>query len=218
MRRSSMGCCHTPSTSWAKRTWRCSSSRGPYPAVVARRAGGGRLGGSTLFETDIAWWMQNYSLRMKEWKMQETNRHDLRHDAVVVGGGSAGLSAALGLGRSRRRTLVLDAGEPRNAPSSGVHGFFSRDGIPPKELLRIAREQLEPYPSVEVRSARATRASDEDGDFEVDLDDGSDVRTRKLLLATGVADELPEKPGFKELWAGASTTARSPSSPTRLPR
>lgn len=63
------------------------------------------------------------------------------------------MSAALVLGRSRRRTLVLDAGEPRNAPSSGVHGFFSRDGTPPKELLRIAREQLEPYPSVEVRSA-----------------------------------------------------------------
>ncbi len=133
--------------------------------------------------------------------MQETGRHDLvRYDVVVVGGGSAGLSAALVLGRSRRRTMVLDAGEPRNAPSSGVHGFFSRDGIPPKELLRIAREQLGPYPGVEVRSARATGASGEDGDFEVDLDDGSVVRTRKLLLAAGVADELPEKPGFKELW------------------
>jgi thioredoxin reductase len=133
--------------------------------------------------------------------VQETGRHDLvRYDVVVVGGGSAGLSATLVLGRSRRRTLVLDAGEPRNAPSSGVHGFFSRDGISPKELLRIAREQLEPYPSVEVRSARATGASGEDGDFEVDLDDESVVRTRKLLLATGVADELPEKPGFKELW------------------
>jgi thioredoxin reductase len=110
------------------------------------------------------------------------------------------LSAALVLGRSRRRTLVLDAGEARNAPSSGVHGFFSRDGIPPETLLQIAREQLGTYPGVEMRSARAAGARGRDGDFEVILDDGSVVRTRKLLLATGVVDELPEKPGFEELW------------------
>ncbi len=132
--------------------------------------------------------------------MQETGRHDLQYDVVVVGGGSAGLSAALVLGRSRRRTLVVDSGEPRNAPSSGVHGFFSRDGIPPQELLEIGREQLEAYPSVEVRSARVTGTSGENGDFEVILDDGALVRARKLLLATGVVDELPEKPGFEELW------------------
>jgi thioredoxin reductase len=110
------------------------------------------------------------------------------------------LSAALVLGRSRRQTLVVDSGEPRNAPSSGVHGFFSRDGIPPEELLKIGREQLEPYPSVEVRSARVTGARGENGDFEVILDNESVVRTRKLLLATGVVDELPDRPGFKELW------------------
>ena len=110
------------------------------------------------------------------------------------------MSAALVLGRSRRRTLVLDAGEPRNTPSSGVHGFFSRDGIPPETLLQIAREQLVPYPGVEVRPARAAGARRRDGDFEVILDDGTVVRTCKLLLATGVVDELPEKPGFEELW------------------
>jgi thioredoxin reductase len=75
--------------------------------------------------------------------MREKDRYDLRCDVVVVGGGSAGLSAGLVLGRSRRQTLVLDATEPRNAPSSGVHGFLSRDGIPPEELLKIGREQLE---------------------------------------------------------------------------
>jgi thioredoxin reductase len=137
---------------------------------------------------------------LKERKVQETDMHDLKYDVVVLGGGSAGLGAALVLGRSRRRTLVLDAGEPRNAPSSGVHGFFSRDGILPKELLKIGREQLEPYPSVEVRSARATGTSGENGDFEVILNDGALVRARKLLLATGVVDELPDKPGFEELW------------------
>ena len=131
---------------------------------------------------------------------QGMDRHDLRYDIVVVGGGSAGLSAALVLGRSRRRTLVLNSGEPRNAPSSGVHGFFSRDGILPEELLEIGREQLEPYPSVEVRSARVTGTSGENGDFEVILDNRAVVRSRKLLLATGVVDELPEKPGFTELW------------------
>jgi thioredoxin reductase len=144
--------------------------------------------------------VRNYDLWREERKVQETSRHDLRYDVVVVGGGSAGLSAALVLGRSRRRTLVLDAGEPRNAPSSGVHGFFSRDGIPPEELLKIGREQLEPYPSVEVHSARVIATSGENGDFEVILDDGVVVRTRKLLLATGVVDELPEKPGFKAFW------------------
>ncbi|WP_166176414.1 NAD(P)/FAD-dependent oxidoreductase [Rubrobacter tropicus] len=132
--------------------------------------------------------------------MQETNRHELRYDVVVVGGGSAGLSAALVLGRSRRRTLVLDSGEPRNAPSSGVHGFFSRDGIPPEELLEVGREQLEPYPSVEVCSTRVTGTSGDNGDFEVTLENRTVVRARKLLLATGVVDELPEKPGFTELW------------------
>lgn len=110
------------------------------------------------------------------------------------------MSAALVLGRSLRRTLVLDAGEPRNAPSSGVHGFFSRDGIRPEELLKIGREQLEPYPSVETRRVRAVGAKVRDGDFEVALEDGTVVGTRKIVLATGVVDELPETPGFRELW------------------
>jgi len=123
-----------------------------------------------------------------------------RYDVVVVGAGSAGLSAALVLGRSRRRTLVLDGGEPRNAPASGAHGFFTRDGVPPLELLRIGREQLQPYRSVEVRWARATGAAGEDSAFEVTLDDGSVVGARKLVLASGVVDELPETPGFRELW------------------
>jgi thioredoxin reductase len=123
-----------------------------------------------------------------------------RYDTVVVGAGSAGLSAALMLGMARRRVLVLDGGEPRNAPSSGVHYFLTRDGTPPEELLRIGREQLEPYPGVEVLEARATGAAGSDGDFEVRLENGTVVGTRKILLATGVHDELPERPGFKELW------------------
>jgi thioredoxin reductase len=173
---------------------------GVLVALFQWRVGGGISGGSTLFEKGTARWVRNYDLWREERKVQDIDRHDLRYDVVVVGAGSAGLSAALVLGRSRRRTLILDAGEPRNGPSSGVHGFFSRDGIRPDELLKVGREQLEPYPSVEVRSARATGTSGETGSFEVTLDDGAVVRARKLLLATGVVDELPDKPGFEELW------------------
>jgi thioredoxin reductase len=123
-----------------------------------------------------------------------------RYDAVIVGAGTSGLSAALVLGRSRRRVLVLDGGEPRNAASTGAHGFFTRDGVHPGELLKIGREQLEPYEGVEYRAARATEVSGSDGSFEVKLEDGDDVLARKLVLATGVVDELPETPGFRELW------------------
>ena len=122
------------------------------------------------------------------------------YDAVVVGAGTAGLSAALVLGRSRRRVLVLDGGQPRNAPSSGVHYFLTRDGTPPGEFLAIAREQLAPYAGVEVRKARAVRADRSGADFQIALEDGSTVGTRRILLATGVHDELPERPGFRELW------------------
>ena len=123
-----------------------------------------------------------------------------RYDAVVVGAGTAGLSAALLLGRSRRRVLVLDGGEPRNAPAAGVHGFFTRDGVGPGELLEIGREQLAPYGGVEYRAERATGVSGSDGSFGVALEGGGTVRARKIVLATGVFDELPATPGFKELW------------------
>ena len=123
-----------------------------------------------------------------------------RYDVVVVGAGTAGLSAALVLGRSGRKVLVLDGGEPRNAPAEASHGFFTRDGVHPGELLRIGREQLGPYPSVEYRDGRATDASGTDGAFEVALEDGEVVAARKLVLATGVFDELPERSGFRELW------------------
>jgi thioredoxin reductase len=138
---------------------------------------------------------------IKERKVEQTNRQGpTRYDVVVVGAGTAGLSAALVLGRSRKRVLVLDGGEPRNAPSSAAHGFFTRDGVSPEELLEIGREQLEPYEGVEYRAARATGVSGTDGSFRVRLEDGDDVTARKLVLATGVVDELPETPGFRELW------------------
>ncbi len=130
-----------------------------------------------------------------------------RYDVVVVGAGVAGLSAALVLGRGRRRTLVLDGGPPRNAPSPGSHGFLTRDGTPPLELLRLAREDLAPYDSVEVRRAVATDARIVDsaagGGFEVVLEGGAVVAARQVLLASGVRDVLPEIPGLSDLWGSA---------------
>ena len=131
---------------------------------------------------------------------ETTGPDELVRDVVVIGAGAAGLSAALVLGRSRRRVLILDGGEPRNALSSGAHGFFTRDGLPPEELLRIGREQLAPYESVEYKQAKATVAGGASGAFEVVLEDGTTVSARRLILATGVADELPDRPGFSELW------------------
>jgi thioredoxin reductase len=122
------------------------------------------------------------------------------HDVIVIGGGTAGLSAALVLGRARRRTLVLDGGPPRNAPSPAAHGVFTRDGTPPAELLRVARGQLAPYPSVELRGLGARSARGTADGFSLRLADGSEVRARRLLLAVGVRDELPPIEGLAALW------------------
>ncbi|MBX6767133.1 MAG: NAD(P)/FAD-dependent oxidoreductase [Actinomadura rubrobrunea] len=122
-------------------------------------------------------------------------------DVIVIGGGPTGLSAALTLGRARRSTLVLDSGDYRNAPSAAVHNLLTRDGTPPSEVRRIAREQLKAYPSVEIRETAAEDAvaSQEDG-FEVRLADGSTVSARRLLLASGLTDELPPIDGLDRLW------------------
>jgi thioredoxin reductase len=121
-------------------------------------------------------------------------------DVVVAGGGAAGLSAALVLGRARRRTLIVDDGHPRNAPSPAAHSVFTRDGTPPAELLETARAQLAPYDSVVFRPGRIVTAGREHGGVAVVLADGSVHRTRRLLLAIGVRDELPPIEGLAALW------------------
>ena len=123
------------------------------------------------------------------------------YDVIIVGGGPAGLSAALMLGRSRRRVLVCDTGRPRNAASRAMHGFLSRDGMAPQEFLAIARDQLSQYDTVEVRRAEVVEAACRpDARFHVALADGSRLTARKLLIATGVVDNLPQIPGFAELY------------------
>ncbi|SRR6266540_1212391 len=122
------------------------------------------------------------------------------YDVIVIGAGPAGLSAALMLGRCRRRVLVCDTGKPRNAAARAIHGFLSRDGIAPREFLQIAREQLRQYDTVELRDIEVTDAECRDFRFYVTLADGSTVDSRKLLIATGVVDHLPDVPGFSELF------------------
>ena len=128
--------------------------------------------------------------------MVESETH---YDVVIVGGGPAGLSAATILGRARRRVVVLDDGNYRNEVSRGIHGFLSRDGIHPAELRRIAREQLARY-EVEYLCVHVTSARPISEGFVLSLDDGRDLTCRKLLLATGVRDDLPEIDGARRFY------------------
>jgi thioredoxin reductase len=123
----------------------------------------------------------------------------MSYDVVIVGGGPAGLSAALILGRARKRAVLFDAGVPRNAQAREVHSFVTRDGTPPSEFRRIAREQLKAYPSVAVRNARVDAIRGTRGEFEVEVD-GEIVHARRIILGVGVIDELPDMPGYRELW------------------
>ncbi|MDG4764315.1 NAD(P)/FAD-dependent oxidoreductase [Solwaraspora sp. WMMD406] len=118
---------------------------------------------------------------------------------AVIGGGAAGLSAALTLARARRSVIVIDAGEPRNAPSPGVHGFLTRDGMSPADLVATGRREIERYGGV-VLPGRAETAERVGDGFEVRLADGRLVAARRLLLATGVVDELPDIPGLRDRW------------------
>ena len=122
------------------------------------------------------------------------------YDVIIVGAGPAGLSAALILGRCRRRVLVLDHGRPRNAAAYEIHGFLTRDCIPPSDLRRFGREQLAKYETVELRDAEVSAVSGEDGVFTATLASGERVMSRMLLLATGMVDDLPEVPGMREFY------------------
>jgi thioredoxin reductase len=119
---------------------------------------------------------------------------------IIVGGGAAGLSAALVLGRACRRVLVCDGGSPRNAATQALHGFLTRDGVAPGEFRRLARAELRPYDTVEIRDVAVTDAACEESRFRVTTADGTTCHARKLLLATGVVDHVPEIAGLRELY------------------
>ncbi|HYF36725.1 MAG TPA: FAD-dependent oxidoreductase, partial [Prosthecobacter sp.] len=116
-------------------------------------------------------------------------------DVVIVGGGPSGLSAALVLGRCLRQVLVCDMGHPRNEPARVFNGYLSRDGSNPADFLRISREQLGRYETVQQRRVEVVDAERGDCRFVVTLKTGERVVARMLLLATGLIDELPDIPG-----------------------
>ena len=120
-------------------------------------------------------------------------------DAIIVGGGVAGLSAAVALGRSRRSVAIVDAGDPRNAPAAHSHNYLTRDGESPLELVRLGRIEAEHY-GVRIVDGSATSATRTDSGFEVSLADGTVVRGRRLLVTTGLTDILPSIPGLAERW------------------
>lgn len=121
-------------------------------------------------------------------------------DVIIVGAGPASLNAALVLGRSRRRVLVCDTGKPRNAASRAMHGFLTRDGVPPTEIARIGREQLALYDTVELRDIEVSDIAPTRDQFAVTLIDGTQITANKILLATGVVDQLPELEGLAALY------------------
>ena len=122
------------------------------------------------------------------------------YDAIVVGASFAGLSAAMQLARARRKLLVIDAGAPRNRFAEAAHGFLGQDGVAPATIMRTGLNQLSAYPSVEFADGLATRAWGEIDAFRVELDDGAPLAARRLILATGVRDALPDLPGLAERW------------------
>jgi len=129
-----------------------------------------------------------------------------KYDVVVIGGGAAGLSAALVLGRARRHVALVDAGQPRNAPAAHMQGFLGSDGLPPGDLLAAGREEVRGY-GVELIPGIASGVSALSGDdpssppvFGVRLEDGSMLRSRRILVTTGLRDEIPDLPGVAERW------------------
>ncbi|RPD50386.1 NAD(P)/FAD-dependent oxidoreductase [Hymenobacter sediminis] len=126
--------------------------------------------------------------------------NDLVADVLIIGGSTAGLSAALSLGRALRRVVVLDGGQPCNRQTPHSHNFFTRDGETPAQLLALGRAQLQAYPTVQVLMHTVTKAGQEDGLFQLTTAEGHQFRGKRLLLATGIQDQLPPIPGLAESW------------------
>lgn len=121
-------------------------------------------------------------------------------DVIIIGGSFAGLAAALQLGRARRKVVVLDTGRPRNRFAGHSHGLLGHDHKPPLDILAEARQQLARYPTIRLVTARAESVSGAIDDFCVVTDDNESLRARRLILSYGVADQMPNVPGFAESW------------------
>ncbi len=122
------------------------------------------------------------------------------YDTIIIGGSYAGLSAAMALGRSLRKVLVVDANEPCNRFTPASHNFLTQDGVAPGTIATIAQEQVMRYPSVTFQQGTVTTVGEAEKGFEVRMADGSQAQARKIILATGVRDLLPDMPGFADCW------------------
>ncbi|CAB3887097.1 NAD(P)/FAD-dependent oxidoreductase [Achromobacter mucicolens] len=124
----------------------------------------------------------------------------MHYDVIIIGGSFAGLSAAMQLARARRQVLLVDAARPRNRYAAHAHGFLGQDGVPPHEIVANARAQLARYPTVSFLDGEAIQALAQDGGFTVVMAGGEQVRGARLILATGMRDELPPLPGLQARW------------------
>ena len=124
-----------------------------------------------------------------------------QYDVAVIGGSAAGLSAALVLARARRTVIVIDSGSPRNAPASHMHGYLSRDGMSPADLLAVGRDETRGYGAEIVQAAATDLVPSGRHSFWTLLEDGRRISARKVLVATGLRDELPGIPGLADRWA-----------------
>ncbi|KAA9369799.1 NAD(P)/FAD-dependent oxidoreductase [Ochrobactrum quorumnocens] len=125
------------------------------------------------------------------------------HDAIIIGGSFAGLTAATYIARGRRSVRVIDAGKPRNRFAEHSHGFFAQDGSNPAAMLETARAQVLVYPSVEITKGQAIGGTGGIDEFSIELDTGETVRGRRLIFAFGISDELPDVPGLPERWGNS---------------
>lgn len=124
----------------------------------------------------------------------------MHYDVIIIGGSFAGLSAAMQLARARRQVLIIDAARPRNRYAAHAHGFLGQDGVPPQEIVGIARTQLARYPTVSFLDGEAVQAVAQDGGFAIVMDSGEQMRGARLILAIGMRDELPPLPGLQARW------------------
>src|SRR5215472_3052432 len=177
--------CPAPSTA-ILRAWFMAHLNGLYPAYIPPERPGRRT---------LLFWQQG----LPSWPgPAHGEAMDENYDVVVVGGGAAGLSGAVALARSRRSVLVVDAGDPRNAPAGHVHNFLTRDGTPPAEIYAAGRGEVTRYGG-RVCDARVTALSRDGGRFRAEIG-GRTVAARRLLVATGLRDELPGVPGLAARW------------------
>ena len=124
----------------------------------------------------------------------------MKYDVIIVGGSYAGLSAAMALGRSRRKTLIIDAGDPCNKQTPHSHNFLTQDGVPPAQITSLAKDQVLAYPTVSWRSDAVSNLKKTKNSFEVSTEGGASFSSEKLIIATGLTDVFPAIPGFKDCW------------------